>query len=109
MQFLLSSIDNDKGFLKIIIKQFNKQIPKKISELKEAIDKKDAPAAAGLAHQLKGSIGYFNNKELLNLILKIEQMCKNNNISKAAAVFLKVEKMVSNIIKYLNDLDINNL
>jgi two-component system, sensor histidine kinase and response regulator len=74
-----------------LVKTFLADAPKKISALRRAISKKDAPTLATVAHSLKGSLALVGAQKAAGTARNLQAMGRLGNLNGAAAEFRVLE------------------
>ncbi len=102
---LLEEMD-DIEYITDIVSIFLKNTPGELSELYEVCATNQLDAVYKIAHKLKSSVGLLQVKELLPLLIKIEETSKAGNaeglpeLAKSAnAAYIKIEAPLQNYLK----------
>ena len=85
------SPDSASEFLRELIEIYLLDTPLRLTELEEALNKKDLPSLARAAHTIKGSSSNFGATKLTTLSHEIEMQGKTGNISDSAASYAKLQ------------------
>ena len=93
----LDKVGGDREILEEILVVFSESYPDQLNELKNAIDKGDAPIIERTAHTLKGSVGTFSAKKAFETAFRLENMGRDGNLEEAAAVYSKLEQEVEEL------------
>lgn len=76
LTFLYEIADGSTEFVIESIDMLLQQAPELLGTIKSALQTSDWPAAAGAAHKLKPSMGFFGMLLSQELLQEIEQLCK---------------------------------
>jgi CheY-like chemotaxis protein/HPt (histidine-containing phosphotransfer) domain-containing protein len=76
-----SLFDSDPQFLTEIVSLFLKTYPQLLYAIEDAISRKDAPGLCQAAHSLKGAVGNFGAKAVVEQAAALETMGKTGNLS----------------------------
>lgn len=89
----------DEAFLPVLIETFlDEEAPKTMSEIRRAIDQRDAKQLRISAHRLKGSLRIFGSKVASDLAFQLEEMGKNDALGEAAPVLARLEPQMELVI-----------
>ena len=77
--------------------------PQLIESMREAIATSDADSLAIAAHRLKSLVGAYSHGEAHKLSYSLELMGKENNIDDAAATVDRLEKLVTQFVKAIEE------
>ena len=72
------TIGSDPNLIKKIITLYLRDAPKLLNEIDEAVKSGDNKKMSENAHALKGITGYYNNGDVYNICLKLEQSGKTD-------------------------------
>jgi CheY-like chemotaxis protein/HPt (histidine-containing phosphotransfer) domain-containing protein len=101
---LLAGFDGNRSLLGEISRVFLNDYPLRLSEIREAIRKVDAPMLARVAHALKGAIGNFGAKLAFTVAEQLETMGKNGDLSGADALCVTLESELALVARELKKL-----
>lgn len=76
LTFLYEIADGSTEFVIESIDMLLQQAPELLGTIKNALQTSDWPTAAGAAHKLKPSMGFFGMSLSQELLQEIEQLCK---------------------------------
>jgi CheY-like chemotaxis protein/HPt (histidine-containing phosphotransfer) domain-containing protein len=82
---LLDRFDHDGELLREALQDFCDTYPGQLSQLREAVARADADAAARLAHSLKGAVGNFSAPAAWAAAQKLETLARRGDFAGAAA------------------------
>jgi CheY-like chemotaxis protein/nitrogen-specific signal transduction histidine kinase len=82
---------------------FLHSLERRLAELEQAVQRKDAEAINKVAHTMKGSSSQFGAEELANLCLLIENMGKNNNIQQIDRIFVQIVRAVAKVKQFFSE------
>lgn len=88
---LLEMVDNDMAVFDSIVTAFLKDVPLKLSELKTAIDDKNAQIVYRVAHALKGAANNIGAISMGNLAHELESVGKDNSLDFAPQLYSRIE------------------
>ena len=102
LEYLASISNNDKGFMKEMLKTFVKSTPASISEMKKALSNKDYNVVGQIAHRIKPSITFMGINSLKLLVKEVELLGKAGE--KPQEIEEKAQDLISNIEKAIIEL-----
>ena len=97
-------LDGDMELLKELVVIFNEDSPQLMSNIKDAIDKKDAESLRKSAHTLKGSVANFSAKAVFDISFELEKNGKNNELQDVESTFNQLTIEIKNFLKALEDI-----
>jgi PAS domain S-box-containing protein len=101
----LKTCGGDHGLLRDIVQAFLEEHPRRIDEIRKAIDTADFELLNRSAHTIKGSMRYFSAQAVYDRAFALEQLGVSQNLDGAEEVFglLKQElaKLVPHLINYV--------
>ena len=89
---LLARFDGDARLLGELAQIFIQEAPRMLGDIRQAVEKQDAKALEKAAHALKGSVGYFGLKEVVETALKLERIGRSEELEGAAAALRRLEE-----------------
>ena len=93
----------DREFLSILRHEFARDIaPEYLFRLKEALNKKDAPRVAEVAHAFKNACGTVGAVRVQNVVSKIEQAIRMNYQDMVINILPDLEKELNLVTKILS-------
>jgi CheY-like chemotaxis protein/HPt (histidine-containing phosphotransfer) domain-containing protein len=84
---LLASVGNDWKLLKEIVTLFLDSYSQMLADLKQAVDRRDAPAVHRGAHALKGVVSHFGAKTAFEAAQRLEAMGREADLNEAEEAF----------------------
>ena len=99
---ILKRFDGDKEFLAELVGIFINDIPKQLSEIKEAIDNLNSKDLEKSAHKLKGAIANFEEEAAFEAALKLEMMGRESRldgVKDAYDILVKEAECLVNALK----------
>jgi HPt (histidine-containing phosphotransfer) domain-containing protein len=87
----LSRVDDDCETFHAMIEVFLEQGPQDLAAVREALERRDAAAAARSAHRLKGSVLQFCAETAVAAAKAVEAAGKNGDVEEAARLFQRLE------------------
>jgi len=88
---LSARVDGDIEFVKELIDVFLEDYPKLLSDLKDAVEKRNAQLLNKYAHTLKGSVGNFAAKGAFDMASKLETMGQDSDFSNVDESYKSLE------------------
>ncbi|MCH8293660.1 response regulator, partial [Candidatus Poribacteria bacterium] len=109
----LDGIGGDMALAQNLVRLFlDRDAPRLLAELQEAISRRDANAIASAAHGLKGLVGEFCAKPTFDAALKLETMGRESDLShldEASTVFdAEIEKLKTTLIAFVEEISVEN-
>jgi HPt (histidine-containing phosphotransfer) domain-containing protein len=71
---LLDRVEGDLALLKEVVEVFRDVYPGMLAELKQAVDRRDAPVITRAAHTLKGVVANFGARSAFAAALRLETL-----------------------------------
>jgi CheY-like chemotaxis protein/HPt (histidine-containing phosphotransfer) domain-containing protein len=88
---LMSRVDNDAQLLKDLVDLFLTECPRLLDEIRVGLDKKEAKAAAGGAHSLRGAAANLAAKSTSDAALKVERLAAAGDLAQAGSGLQELE------------------
>jgi PAS domain S-box-containing protein len=101
---LLAAFGGNRKLLREVIDVFLSDSPKLVSNIRLAIDTRDANALAASAHAIKGSIGLFVQGAAYEQARRLEQAAKRGNLAGAVGLRAELEAEVAELHEALGGL-----
>lgn len=92
---LLERVDQDYDLLEELHPVFVADISEQISELENALSRRDLKAVQTTAHSLKGALGNLSAKEAFALASRTEKAASEGAISTVEALYPELKKQAS--------------
>ncbi|HYL46477.1 MAG TPA: Hpt domain-containing protein [Candidatus Limnocylindrales bacterium] len=92
---LARTTGGNKKLIRSLVKSFLADAPKKISDIRRAIAKKDAAALGSAAHALKGAIAIFGAPNAVAAARNLEMLGRAGKIAGAEKEFRALEKEIA--------------
>jgi signal transduction histidine kinase/CheY-like chemotaxis protein/HPt (histidine-containing phosphotransfer) domain-containing protein len=92
---LARTTGENKKLIQSLVRSFLGDAPKKISDIRRAVAKKDAAALGSSAHALKGAIAIFGAPQAVAAARNLESMGRSGKIAGAEKEFLALEKEIA--------------
>ena len=105
----LHSVNGDRRLLQDIIEAFLDESPRWLATIREAIDRQDARTLQRAAHTLKGSTAYFGATHASEIVLQLETMGKNSELTHARNALADTEREMARLTPVLLDYMRENL
>jgi two-component system, sensor histidine kinase and response regulator len=93
----LGRIGNDEELLRDLCHIFLEESPKLVQKIQEAIASGDADAVMRAAHSLKGEASYLGAAATTQAARQLEEMGRDQDLSRAKATFTTLEQAVSRL------------
>lgn len=97
LQEVLSRVDDDRETLQAMVEVFLEQGPQDLMAVREALERRDAMAAARSAHRLKGSVLQFCAKAAAEAAKAVEAAGKDGNLEEATRLLQQLETEMSRL------------
>ncbi|MCP9469104.1 MAG: Hpt domain-containing protein [Nitrospira sp.] len=97
----LSRIDDDCETLHAMIEVFLEQGPRDLAAIQEALDRRDAAAAARSAHRFKGSVLQFCADAAVEAAKAVETAGKGGDVEETDRLFRKLETEAARLFEAL--------
>jgi two-component system sensor histidine kinase/response regulator len=94
----LERLGGDEQLLQDVMEIFLQEIPKQMTNLRQAVAQGNADAIAKTAHRLKGELGYLGISELSQKAGELEEMGRKRNLEHAAGTFAVFETEISAVV-----------
>ena len=101
---LLDRLGDDEELCKEIIELFIEDTPHQISDLKKALEKKDASMVQRQAHSLKGSSANTSALGMQEIAFQIEKAGETGDLDLANSLLVKIEDEYGKFIRTIADL-----
>jgi signal transduction histidine kinase/DNA-binding NarL/FixJ family response regulator/HPt (histidine-containing phosphotransfer) domain-containing protein len=98
---LLARVGGDPKLLRRVIKIFLKDRPKKISNLRRALARRDAPAVAAAAHAIKGPIALFAASSAKAIAEQLQETARQGQLADAPKLLRDLEEEIANLERKL--------
>jgi|GEM_PF-1443669 len=85
------NFSDDEELFEIAAEEMVKLMPKRIGELRAALDADDLPTADRIAHTLKGNAAQFNDPEAFERARSVMQAAREGDAATANAGFAALE------------------
>jgi PAS domain S-box-containing protein len=96
-QDLLERFDHDSELLRDALQEFCDAYPGQLSQVREALARADADAAARLAHSLKGAVGNFSAPAAFAAVQKLELLARTGDLVGAAVACGELETAIERV------------
>jgi HPt (histidine-containing phosphotransfer) domain-containing protein len=97
----LSRMDGSYEVCVQIAETFFMECPRLMAALRAALQRRDAPELASLAHALKGTIANFTDGAAFQSAVKVEQLAKEADLYRAGESFRRLEADVDALLNSL--------
>jgi two-component system sensor histidine kinase/response regulator len=95
---VMEQVDGDVELLMEMVELFTSGYPELLSNIKNAVTKKDSNLLGRNAHTLKGSVGNFAADSVYDAALSLEIMGHNNDMSHAEEAYIKLVKEIEKLM-----------
>jgi PAS domain S-box-containing protein len=100
---LLSQWGGDERVMKKLVSIFNDSTPQLVEAIGQAVEKHDAPALAGHAHKLLGSLGAFGAKYAATVAQRLEKHGRENDFGGTKERFAELKRAIDKIYPTITD------
>jgi HPt (histidine-containing phosphotransfer) domain-containing protein len=90
-----------------LVTSFRQRMSDALTDLERAVQAGDAPTAAKVAHQLKGSAANVSAAPLRRLLARIEQRARDNQIEETRDTLLELRSELDQLNVYCDGLESN--
>lgn len=101
--FLSKAGERQARFLRALIPVFLAECPELLGSIRQAIAAGNAVALRHAAHTLKGSLGFFGGKRVIDLAQQLEALGKSGDLTGAAELRVVLEKSIEAMLPVLAD------
>ena len=101
---LLARVEGDSQLLREMAELFLKTYPKLLNEIRQAIERQDAPALERAAHTLKGSVSNFVAHEAVLAATELENMATRRDLTRAPGACEELAGMLDRLRAALESL-----
>jgi signal transduction histidine kinase len=101
---LLKRFGGDRKFLRGMVRIFLADAPKRLAEIRRAIEQRDAEALRIAAHTLKGSTANFVGKLAVEAALQMEMMARDQDLTDAEAGYSRLEDEIRRLTEFLKSI-----
>jgi len=88
----LARVDGDRELLAELVQIVRAESPRVLSEIRRCVDAGDPAGLERAAHRLRGSIGVFGARSVLQAALELETMARNQMLMDAAPKLAELQK-----------------
>lgn len=100
----LERVDGNRAILAEMAALFLEDCPRRMSEIRDAIQRQDAALLASAAHTLKGAAGNFSATLTVDVTRKLEQIGQRGDLSQASALLGELEAALAQLTPTLSSL-----
>lgn len=97
----LESMEGKQSFLKRMFTVFISQEPKRVNELRQAIENKDVEKLRHLAHALKGGAATMGVTGVRDCCLRLENASKSQDLTEAEILIDKLESEIQDAYAFM--------
>ena len=94
-QELLRRVGGNPKMLRDVARIFAQDTPKRMSAIRKAIGRDDAPALATAAHALRGSMAMLGGSEIADALRKVETLARAGEVAEAGKILTSIEGTLS--------------
>ena len=102
----LPRFDNDRAFFLEMCQDFMKNIPVRMDELRNSLQKGDGGTFTRSAHNLKGVSANFNAMAINRIAAQLESMGRQDELSTALPLLDQLDKEIIRLRKFMIDLGV---
>ena len=99
---LLERFDGDLDLIREIVGVLHVEIGANLSDLKAAIEARDFPAVARLAHILRGATGNFEAPRIVDLASELEQAATEGDDVDFEGVYSRLDSSIRQLLRELD-------
>jgi two-component system, sensor histidine kinase and response regulator len=99
----LQHFDDDRVFMMDMFRKYKVQLDERVNEIHAALQDQDANRLARLAHNLKGVSLNFNANTVAGITLRLEEICKGEDLTHAPVLVAQLEREARRVIDYLTN------
>jgi HPt (histidine-containing phosphotransfer) domain-containing protein len=85
---------DDEELFRQLAEIFMEDCPARLAEIRDALEREDAPAVARGAHTLKGALGVLCENGPLLAALDVEVAARKNNLDDAQTAYARLEQQI---------------
>ena len=98
----IECISSDPSFIKGMVSTFVEEIPLNLEQLKSYYKKGDLESMGDIAHKVKPTIIMLNMDQIKPIIVKFEELCRNNGDKKEIGLLLEeIERGCMSVVDQL--------
>jgi CheY-like chemotaxis protein/HPt (histidine-containing phosphotransfer) domain-containing protein len=101
---LLERVGGDRRALASLVRTFRADAPKKLAEIRRAVDARDARALQASAHALKGAVSNFAAAAAADAAFRLQRMGEAGETGEAPAVLSDLERELADVTSALDAL-----
>jgi len=94
---LLGRLGGDESTFHKVVTIFMESCPKRLSDMRIALDGLDGGELARLAHNLKGSVGIFGDKDALDAVVELERIGREGDFDRAQNAYKILERELARL------------
>ena len=107
LQGAMPRFDNDRQFFLEMCRDFLKNLPARMVELREALQRNDADTLARAAHNLKGTSANFNATPVNRIAARLEMMGRQADLTGAAALMDQLDIETARLREFMLGLGVD--
>jgi len=100
---LLERIDHDMDFLNYTVQLLSTDGKSLMNEIRDSVERGDAPALSRSAHTLKGMISNFCSLRTQSSAFEVEKAAKSGDLAAAPAAVKELQARLDELITALNE------
>lgn len=101
MQAALHRFLDDQGFFVEMCHGYIQNLPRRMDDLRDALEKNDIAAFAYAAHNLKGVSANFSAEPVRQITSQMEEAGRNGDLSAGLALMMKLEIEAERLVEYM--------
>jgi HPt (histidine-containing phosphotransfer) domain-containing protein len=94
---LLDRVEGDRDLLKEIVEVFRDTYPGLLAEVKQTVDRRDAPALVRSAHTLKGVVANFGARAAHTAALRLETQARAGDLAQVEETYADLAAAVQRL------------
>lgn len=101
---LWRELDDDRGLLADLLRQFRRDYPAQVDQLRQALARADANRVGFHAHKLAGMVGVFSAVAALSAAHRVEDLARAGDLAAAPAAVAALERELARLERALDGL-----
>jgi PAS domain S-box-containing protein len=93
----VAHMEGDEKLLKELAEVFLDDHPRQRQLLRRALDTSDSEALGRAAHMLKGALGHFGAKPVVQAVFQLESLAQEKRLAEAAEIYIALEPLLDQV------------
>ncbi|MBK1734668.1 hypothetical protein CKO15_05075 [Halorhodospira abdelmalekii] len=102
LQQLLANVGGDEALADLLLARMREDLPVRLTQLREALERADAEVAHQASHPLKGALTSVRALEAGELARQIDDAARDGDLETAAAVLPQLEQAAGRLQQYID-------